>query len=268
MEAAQTWTPDLDEIRRAAEGRPIQPLAARFYMGTQENPTKSLAAGHPVFDDVEMIEIRISSQDMRDRPVTHEDKIQYARQYLAFKEGQSQEAAEGMPLGEWSLIKRGDCETLRMNGIRTVEHLAQASDARIQTLGPYMQLREHARDWLKQAKDGAATAQLRAENTELKARLSALEDMFQRQSREIEAARNAGGVLTTSAPDHRIAEMQAQIAALARSMTPTQTYEGRAADAVTVPQIIAGAEGSAKRKGGRPKGSKNKPKVPDPVPEG
>ena len=252
-EVAMEWAPDLEEVRRAAEGRPVQPLACRFYVEAMEDENESKRVGKRIFKDVEMIEIRIDSRDIRNRPVSQEDRLAYAKQYLAWKAGQDQEAAEGYPLKQWPPIRKGEAETLYMNGIRTVEQLAQAVDSRIQILGPFMALKQKAKDWIEEEKRGASVNKLREENTALAARLAALESMLKVQSGEIEAARNAGGVLTTPAPtfDPRIAALEARLNALTAQET--------------IPVVVE----EPKRRGRKP-GSKNKPKngVPETPQEG
>ena len=213
MAEAQEFAPDLEEIARLVAGKQATPLPVRFYTEAIENPRKSAEAGRPVFDDVEMVEIQIDRNDVRQRPVTREDIERYPAIYLAFKQGQSQESAEGTPLREWPVIKRSQAESLSHAGIRTVEQLAAASDAKLQQIGPLMALREKARNWLEEAKAGAGLTKLRAENEDLKSRVAALEKMLATQSTEIEAARNNGGSLP-AAPDPKVAELERKMSAL------------------------------------------------------
>lgn len=250
-EAQQEWQVDLDSIRAMVAGRANgSVLPARFYVEAQENPAKSAAAGRPVFDDVEMIEIIIDRTDTRQRPVTKADIEAYPALYLAFKQGESQEKAEGTPLREWPPIKRSQAESLAAAGIRTVEHLAGASDGKLQQIGPLMALRTKARDWLEEAQKGAGMSALRAENESLKNRLQAVERMLATQSTEIEAARNNGGSLPAG-PDPRIEAMQAKMDAIIAGLA-AKTPE---------PAVAVQVEDPPKRRG-RPKGSKNKPKDP------
>jgi hypothetical protein len=234
---------DLDEVERLASGQVGQPLPARFYIEPRENLVKSKEAGRPVFEDVEMIEIRIDQTDVRTRQVEEKDIRMYPALYLALRRGQSQEAVEGMPLREWAGCKRGEAETLAMQGIRTVEHLAGASDQKLQTLGPLLGLRQKARDWLEQAAKGAGVAKLRSENDELRARLTALEKMLETQAGEIALARGNGGNLPAVVPDTRITALEAKLEALLAVKAPV--------------------EEAPKRRGRKP-GSKNKPKIEAP----
>ena len=207
------FIPDLQEIARLAHGQQGSALPVRFYIETVENAAKSAQAGKPVFDDVEFIEIVIDRNEIRNRPVTRKDIETYPALYLAFKQGQSQEAAEGTPLKEWAVIKRSQAESLAAAGIRTVEHLAGASDQKLQQIGPLMALRQKAKDWLEEARKGAGLTALRAENEELKGRVAALEKMLATQSTEIEAARNNGGSLPAG-PDPRVAALEAKLEAI------------------------------------------------------
>jgi hypothetical protein len=241
-ETAQAWAPDEDELRRVAEGRVAPPLAGRFYIEAQEDEAASKATGKRIFKDVEMIEIRIDSRDIRNRAVEDKDRHDYAAQYLAWKAGQDQEAAEGYPLKQWPPIRKGEAETLYQNGIRTVQQLAAAVDARVQILGPFMALKQKAKDWLDEEKRGAGLNKLREENNALSARLAALESMLRTQTGEIESARQAGGVLATPAQDPRVAALEAKLDALLTRQA--------------VPEVIP------VRRGRQP-GSKNKPKVPN-----
>ena len=245
-ETAQAWAPDEDELRRVAEGRVAPPLAGRFYIEAQEDEAASKATGKRIFRDVEMIEIRIDSRDIRNRAVEDKDRHDYAKQYLAWKAGQDQEAAEGYPLKQWPPIRKGEAETLYSNGIRTVQQLAAAVDARVQILGPFMALKQKAKDWLEEEKRGAGMNKLREENIALSARLAALESMLKTQTSEIESARQAGGVLATPAQDPRVTALEAKLNALLEARIPTEP--------------VMTLTSNVPRKGGRPKGSKNKPK--------
>jgi len=207
-------------------------LPARFYVSPVRDEAKSAAAGRAVFVDKEMVEIRVD-RDVLTRPVSDQDKRDYAAQYVAFRQGVDQTAVEGTPLREWPLMTRSQAEEFAYGGLRTVEQFASAADTAIQRIGPYMELRQKARDWLAAAKGNAEFGRLRDENTELKNRVAALERMLETQRTDIEKARQAGGVLPGPNGDDRFKALEAQIAALAETQV-------------------------ARR--GRPPGSKNKPK--------
>lgn len=193
-------------------------LPARFFIAPIEDEAKSKAAGRKVFVDVEMVEIRVD-RDTISRPVTEQDKRDYAHQYVPWKNGQDQTAAEGMPLREWPMVTRSQAEEFAYCGIRTVEQMASAADTLIQRIGPYMELRQKARDWLKAATDNGEIVKLRDENTDLRGRLAALEAMVETQRADIEKARQAGGALPGPNGEDRFAALEAQMQALIAAQT-------------------------------------------------
>jgi hypothetical protein len=221
----------LEELAAAAMGQPQREnLAVRFFLEPMVNEQKSRDAGRDIFEDTEMVEIRVpGDRDVIRRPASAEDKKRFAVLYVAWRKNESQEAVEGTPLREWASIRASQAEELKQFGIRTIEHLANAPDNHLQQIGPLMSLRQKARDWLAAAKDNAILAKLRSENDDLRTRLTALENMLQTQSKEIEAARNNGGTLpAVAAPDPRMASLEAQIAALAAAIQkPEPKKRGR-----------------------------------------
>jgi hypothetical protein len=229
----------LEELAAAAMGQPQREnLAIRFFTEPMVNEQKSREAGRDIFEDTEMIEIRVpGDRDVRRVPVMDEHRKRFPAVYLAWKRNESQEAVEGFPLKEWASITRSQAAELATFGIRTVEHLAGAPDANLQQIGPLMALRQKARDWLTASKDNAVLSKLRSENDDLRSRLTALENMLQTQSQEIQAARNNGGTLPmASGPDPRLAALEAQIAALAASMQkPEPKKRGRPPKAAPEP---------------------------------
>jgi len=207
---------ELQELARAqVAGRSDgAPPPAQFMVEAMYDEKRTQETGSPKYVDRELIEIRVGRDTIR-RPVTEQDKRVYAAQYLAFKREESQEAVEGFPLAQWAMIPgKAVVKEFAHYGIRTVEQLAAATDSTIQAIGPHLNLRQKARDWVEQAKKTAPLAALRTENDGLKSRVEALERMVQRQSQEIESARNNGGSLPAKVDDGRMAALEAKLAAL------------------------------------------------------
>jgi hypothetical protein len=141
---------------------------------------------------------------------------------------ESQEAVEGFPLAQWAVIPgKALVREFAHYGIRTVEQLAAASDSTIHLVGPHMQLRQQAKDWVANANQQAPMLKIRAENEQMRERIAALESMVQKQSQEIAAARQAGGALPAApVPDERMAALEAQIAALVAATAPPGPING------------------------------------------
>lgn len=208
---------DLQELAKAqmSGSRAGSVLPATFITEASYDEAKSKEKGRPVYVDVDMIEIRVGRDTIR-RPVNSDDKRTYAAQYLAFKQSESQEAIEGFPLAQWAAIPgKAVVKEFAHFGIRTVEQLAEASDSTVHLVGPHMALRQLARDWVADSKQQGPLVKLRAENEEMRAQLKALQAMVATQTKDIEAARQAGGILVPApVADPRMDALQAQLAAL------------------------------------------------------
>lgn len=202
---------EMEELAEAAERQPKSSLVISFAMDAIENPEKTKDKGRPIFDDVEMISIRIPGDpDMRRRPVRPEDRQQYAKQYLAWKRNQAQESASGTPLAEWPPIKRSQAEEAKFLGIHTIEQLADVADVHLQRLGPgWLALRQKARDWLKEAQGGAELGKLRTELEDANHRIKVMEEMLAKQAAEIQGKVEATPHVV--APSSEVAELRAMV---------------------------------------------------------
>lgn len=139
-------------------------------------------AGRPIFRDVEMIRVMIPGDrdNIVDREVRPSDIEAYRPQYNRWKAGKVQ-AASGVPLAQWPKVTQAQVQELAYFNIKTVEQLAGTQDAHLQNIGPYMALRQQARDWLATARGSAPVDEARAEakraleeNAELKRQLAEL----------------------------------------------------------------------------------------------
>lgn len=123
------------------------------------------AAGRPIYDDKEFVEIIIPGDKTQavHREVTDKDRREYAAQYNAWKSGQDQTAASGTMLEKWPGVTKSQVEELKHFKIRTVEQLAELSDGNASRMGPILSLRQKAKDFLEQAKGNAPLEKMRNE---------------------------------------------------------------------------------------------------------
>jgi hypothetical protein len=229
----------------ANQRHPDDNLAVRFTLEPVENQEKSKEQGRPIFDDTEIIEIRIPGDpDIRRHAVSAEDKQRFHRQYAAWKANQDQHAVTGTPLSAWPLIKRSQVEEAKFFGVHTVEQLSEVADVNLQRLGPgWITLRAQALDWLKKAKDGAMLAKLRHELEERDRRIDALERMLKAQADELHKAPSQQPTLSVVQPANAEVEaLKSQMAQL-MSMMPKQ-----GSVSTTLPVVIE----IPKKKRGRP----------------
>lgn len=158
----------------------------RFFHLPVENKAKSLAAGHPVFDDIEMVEIFIPG-DAKSQPC-HKVRDHHIRrwptQYASFKSGHAQKL-HGTPLEQWPGLSAGQIATFNACNIRTVQDIAELSDSQLQSIGMgAREIQARAKAWLEQASGAAVAERLAAENLEKDEELAEL----RRQMAELQAA--------------------------------------------------------------------------------
>ena len=145
---------------------------ARFYIFPQKNEAKSASAGRPIFEDTEFVEIFASgnSSNIVRRPARHMDKERFRRQYEAFKAGH-EDQVQGTLLHEVPWITRSQVEELAYLRIRTLEQLANVSDAACGKHVGLYDLKSKAQKALAAAEGAAPITELTKENEELKRRL-------------------------------------------------------------------------------------------------
>lgn len=160
-------------------------LYVEFFLQPVQNKEKSLTEGRPIFEDKEYITIRIlgDKSTVRTRPVKYvadggmpADTDRFHRQYQAFKNSTSA-VTEGTPITEWPMITKSQAMELKALSIHTVEALAGCGDNNLTWLGA-RSLRDQAKTWIDQAKDGSGMAKMQAENESLRFELEGLKNQF------------------------------------------------------------------------------------------
>ena len=151
----------------------------RFFMDAVPNEAASKKQGRPIFDESEMVEVRIPGDKLFVfvSPVEDHHKERWPEQYAAFKRGEER-AASGTPIEHWAAptMTRSRVAELKAANILSVEELSAVPDNVLPKLGMgARELREQARSYLATAKDSAAGAAQAAENAALKAQMAALQ---------------------------------------------------------------------------------------------
>lgn len=131
------------------------------------NTGKMDSEGLPIIDEVEMIKI-ITIGDPHNIPcvpVREEHRKRFAKHYEAFKQNLDP-PVDGMPLKEWAGADKGEVMMLESKGVRTVQQLANASEATLPA--KLHDLLHRARVYMKSAEGGKVVEELRKENANLK----------------------------------------------------------------------------------------------------
>ena len=178
-------------------------LVATFRLLARPNPVKSLAEGRPIFDDVEVCEIRRpgardwssypadAHSHWRNDPFTgDQSQVTYAerfpRQYAQFK-AQQQQTKSGTPLDYVPFLTEAKRAELRAQNIYTVEQLAAIDGQELKNLGTYgRDLKNRAEEFIADGKAKAPDMQLAAELEAMRAKNAILEE-------DIEALKKSNG---------------------------------------------------------------------------
>lgn len=178
---------DYSTTQRAMEGRSADDrLMIKFEMFPHPNEVKSLEAGHPVYDDREYITIIVpgDKNSIVHRPVWAQDKNRFARQYAAFKQGQSQEVS-GLPLSMWGGMKLSQAKEFEYFNVKTVEQLAEMSDGHGQQIHGFQELKKRAKDYIAYTKEQQPLLEMRKEVEERDIQIATLTQQFGELSGQI-----------------------------------------------------------------------------------
>ena len=155
------------------------------------NPARTAAEGRPIYDDVEVVDLRVpGSRNFGTHPATavsgwYEDpdlgpvKITYAerfrKQYQQFKAHNAQ-TKTGTPLEHVPFLTEGRRAELRAQNIYTVEQLAAVDGQELRNLGPGgRDDKNRAHEFIDEAKKTVPDLQVQAELEVLRARNELLE---------------------------------------------------------------------------------------------
>jgi hypothetical protein len=168
-------------------------VVAVFRNDVRKNVAKSVEAGRPIFDDIELVEVRhpgsrdigvypaMEASHWADDPVTGEYRRytfaeRFSKQYQQFKDHQHQTKA-GTPLDYLSFLTEAKRAELRALNIYTAEALAIIDGQQLKNLGPNgRELKNQTIEFLASSSETARITRLEAELETLKAQNQVLED--------------------------------------------------------------------------------------------
>ncbi len=168
-------------------------LWVRFHVMPLQNQEKSAAAGRPIYEDKEFIEIRAPGDNTSVilRVADEFDKRRFARRYSDWKAGRSQEAAEGTPLSVVPWLSPAQREELAFYHVRTVEHLANLADSNAQGFPGIQNLKQKAKEFLAAAAGAAPVTKMQAELDERDKEIAALKRQLDEQASLLTEVRKA-----------------------------------------------------------------------------
>jgi hypothetical protein len=180
-------------FQRSSNTDPDTALVATFRHHALKNEAKSTQAGRPIYDDMEVCEIRFpgsrtvsvfpatafshwhnNQHTGEQTPVTYAERFQH--QYQQFK-GQHTQTKTGTPLAHVPFLTEARRAELRALNIYTAEQLAHIDGQELKNLGQNgRDLKTKAQEYIEASKEAAPTSQLVAELEALRARNSVLEE--------------------------------------------------------------------------------------------
>ena len=165
-----------------ANGQPASHgLYAEFYMNPVQNQPKSAEENRPIFDEVAFVRIMVPGnktsvieRPVRLGPAPVHDNNRFAQEYRMFEQG-LQDVVVGTPLSEWPRISRSQVLEMEYFHVKTVEQLAEMTDANAQNFAGVLNLREQAKAYLAEAKDGKQLSQIQNELSKRDEEMAALQ---------------------------------------------------------------------------------------------
>jgi hypothetical protein len=150
-------------------------LYVRFHKEAREDAKRTLEEGRPIVAEVDYITIVVPGDKSTEvtRPVTPDDKARFHSAWERYVAGQ--EDVDGISLRVWPGVTRAQVEELAYFKVYTVEQLAAVNDGNLRGMGPYLVLRERAREYLKRLDAEAPAAELRRELEQRDAQLARLQ---------------------------------------------------------------------------------------------
>lgn len=156
-----------------------------FKIHTQKNEAKSREAGRPIFDEMEVVEVRfagdrnkvsvfpalsicgeVQDDDGNTRKITYAER--WSAQYQRFKSKQ-QQVAEGTPVDELPFLTQAKRLELKALSIYTAEALAALDGQPLKNLGQGgRDLKNQAQAYLDRASGSASVTRMAAELEELR----------------------------------------------------------------------------------------------------
>ena len=181
-------------------------LVPRFYMHTTQNEAKTREAGRPIFDEMEVCEIRMAANKQTvgvfpahevfkrvHRNDGSSEELTYAiafnEQYKKFKANEAQDLS-GTPLSEAPFLTQAKRLELKAMNVHTVEALAAVDGQPLKQLGMTgREMKNQAMAYLAKANEGADVTRIAAENVAMSQELSEL----RKQVEELTAASKSKG---------------------------------------------------------------------------
>jgi len=138
-------------------------LLVAFFKDTVKNETKSIAAGRPIFDEIDLVKIITpGSRDSFIGDATEQYQHRFKAQWERYKAGQAQ-AVSGTPLNMLPWLSVSQIAEFSAVGCQTVEQLVGMPDAVSQKFMGHHAIKQKALAYLDAATSAAPMLKLQSE---------------------------------------------------------------------------------------------------------
>lgn len=156
-------------------------LAVLFFTSPVKNEPKSIEAGRPIFDEIDMVKIITpGSRDNFVGDATPDYQQRFPTQWGRYKAGKVQ-LDSGSPLSVLPWMGVAQIAEFEAVGCRTVEQLVGMADALSQKFMGHHQIKARAQQYLDAAKETAPLLKMQAELTKRDDEMATLRAQLQAQ---------------------------------------------------------------------------------------
>lgn len=162
-------------------------LLVRFSLEPMLNEEKSANEGRPIYEECEFVTIMVPGD--RDnivcRAVNEQDRQRFPQQYAHWK-NTGQQAETGTPINAAPWLNKAQVEELRYFNVRTIEQLANLSDAHASKFMGVQVLKQKAQAYLAAAAGGAPLEKMQSELNKRDNEIATLKKMIEEQGKALD----------------------------------------------------------------------------------
>jgi len=139
-------------------------LLVVFYRDIIKNEPKSIDAGRPIFDEIDLVKIiSPGSRDSFIGDATEEYKQRFPTQWARYKAGRDQQIGNGTPLNQLPWLSIAQIAEFNALGCHTIEHLVGMPDSVSQKFMGHLQIKTRAQAYLDAAKEMGPSLRMQEE---------------------------------------------------------------------------------------------------------
>jgi len=154
-------------------------LVVLFYREPIKNEIKSIDAGRPIFDEIDLVKIITpGSRDTFVGDATYEYQQRFPTQWARYKQGRDQSAGSGTPLNQLPWLSISQIAEFNAVGCYTIEQLVGMADSLSQKFMGHHAIKQKALAYIDAAKNAAPMLKLQSELEKRDAQIKELQEQM------------------------------------------------------------------------------------------